>query len=135
MAIKTSPYPQCKGGTFPDSAPRRLPSVARSGHINHAQTMPLNICLQNQPAMTGKAETLPDISAECRISTDYVFTRRDPQPRFLYRSFCHPSSLGSARYGCACSTAPHNNRDDIVCSAGWLYAPRVRHPVRIATDA
>lgn len=51
---------------------------------------PLNICLQNQPAMTGKAETMPDISAECRISTDNVFTRRDPQPPFLYRSFCHP---------------------------------------------
>ena len=32
MAIKTSPYPQCKGGTFPDSGPHSPPSVARSGH-------------------------------------------------------------------------------------------------------
>lgn len=42
---------------------------------------PLSICLQNQPAMAGKAETLPDISAERRVGTDNVFTRRDPQPR------------------------------------------------------
>ena len=83
MAIETSPYHQCKDGTFPDSAPRRPPSVARSGHVNHAQTTPLSICLQNQPATTGKAETLPDISAERRVGTDNVFTRRHPQPRFI----------------------------------------------------
>ena len=41
---------------------------------------PLSICLQNQPAMAGKAETLPDISAERRVGTDNVLTRRDPQP-------------------------------------------------------
>src|SRR5699024_9572752 len=40
MAIKTSPYPQCKGGTSPDSAPHRPPSVVRSEHVNHAQTTP-----------------------------------------------------------------------------------------------
>lgn len=40
MAIKTSPYHQCKDGIFPDSAPHRPPSVARSGHVNHAQTTP-----------------------------------------------------------------------------------------------
>ncbi len=83
MAIKTSPYPQCKGGTSPDSAPHRPPSVAHSGHVNHAhKPRPLSICLQNQPAMTGKAETMPDISAERRVSNDNVLTRRDPQPRF-----------------------------------------------------
>ncbi|HII1869515.1 TPA: single-stranded DNA-binding protein [Escherichia coli] len=31
-------------------------------------------------------------------------------------------------------TAPHNNRGDIVCSASWFYAPRVRHPVPIAVS-
>src|SRR5699024_9444308 len=82
MAIKTSPYPQCKGGTSPDSAPHRPPSVVRSEHVNHAQTTPLSICLQNQPATTGKTKTMPDISAEHRIGTDNVLTRRDPQSRF-----------------------------------------------------
>ena len=40
MAIKTSPYHQCKDGIFPDSAPHSPPSVAHSGHVNRAQTTP-----------------------------------------------------------------------------------------------
>ncbi len=40
MAIKTSPYHQCKDGIFPDSAPRSPSSVAQPGHVNHAQTTP-----------------------------------------------------------------------------------------------
>lgn len=92
MAIKTSPYPQCKGGTFPDSGPHSPPSVARSGHVNRAQTTPLSICLQNQAATTGKAETMPDLSAERSVGTDNVLTRRDPQPRFYT---VHPATASS----------------------------------------
>lgn len=68
--------------------------------------MPLSICLQNQPAMTGKAETLPDISAECRISTDYVFTRRDPQPRFYTVHSATPSSLKCPVWQCVQYRSP-----------------------------
>lgn len=55
---------------------------------------PLSICLQNQPATTGKAETMPDISAERRVGTDNVLTRRDPQPHFYA---VHPATTSSLK--------------------------------------
>ena len=131
---KTSPYPQCKGGLFPDSAPRRPPSVARSGHVNHAQTTPLSICLQNQPATTGKAETLPDISAERRVGTDNVFTRRHPQPRFYTVHSATPSSLKCPSMAVSAVPLPIIIVMTLSAVPAGFYAPRVRHPVRIAAD-
>ena len=89
MAIKHRHILNVRVGLFPDSGPHSPPSVARSGHVNRAQTTPLSICLQNQAATTGKAETMPDLSAERSVGTDNVLTRRDPQPRFYTRSSCH----------------------------------------------
>ncbi len=56
---------------------------------------PLSICLQNQPAMTGKAETMPDISAERRVGTDNVLTRRDPRKRKLTAVCSHQTRIGN----------------------------------------
>lgn len=54
----------------------------------------ISLALTNQPSMTGKAETMPDISAERRLGTDNVLTRRAPKPRFYS---VHPATTSSLK--------------------------------------
>ncbi len=51
--------------------------------------MPPEHLSANQPAMTGKAETLPDISAECKSALIMCSPGVIPSPVFI-PFFCHP---------------------------------------------